>query len=169
MEQMQVPTTSSALSNWDLVVLLDSYLPCLWFLFLPDPSNNIFIVDILNMCIHMHVSMGPELQTRGRDCFISPNRWFRAAKLRSKNLAGCQHISNMMQMWNSLALRGFTQLEMRRREGLFILFIWSHSQNHDGLMVLNILFGFSRRKRFYLSLKRPGAISTYELGEILFP
>lgn len=51
--------------------------------------------------------------------------------------------------------KGFAKLEMQRREGLFILFIGSQSQNRDGLMVLNISLGFSRRERWHLSLKRP--------------
>lgn len=67
-----------------------------------------------------------------------------------------------------MVYKGFAKLEMQRREGLFILFIWSQSQNRDGLMALNIPWVFSRRARLYLCLKRPTAISTYELGEMLF-
>lgn len=89
---MQVPKTQSALR------LLDTDLTYLWFLCLPNPSKNIFIMDILNVCIHMHVCTDSELETHSRYCFTSPNRQFRAAKLPLKNLAKCQHISSKMQM-----------------------------------------------------------------------
>lgn len=89
--------TGFVFNTWDPAMLLDIYLPYLWFPSMSDSSNHVFMVGILNICILICTCANPDLETELTPLYVL-QLTIQGCQNADKSLAKCQHISTKRQI-----------------------------------------------------------------------